>query len=304
MNPSVDVSYPLESLQINDVNRVDSVNKTAGGKGLNVTRVISQMDEAVKATGIIGGTIGDYILKNLEIEGIQHDFLKIEKESRNCIAILHEGKQTEILESGPMLDESEGTSFQGKLVHLLENVSLVTISGSLPKGLPHDYYASLLSLCKKKNVKALLDTSGRYLKETLSSMDKPFLIKPNETELSELMGKPLTTTEELKEALNHKMFDGLEWIVVSLGAKGAFAKNGNAFYKVTIPKIEVVNPVGSGDATIAGFAIALHQGQSAESILKTGMATGMLNTMETKTGSVNKNNFQKFYDSVTVQKVD
>lgn len=304
MNPSVDVSYPLDSFKIDDVNRVESVNKTAGGKGLNVTRVISQMDESVKATGIIGGTIGDYILKNLDTEGIQHDFLKIDKESRNCIAILHDGKQTEILESGPVLDEFEGVSFQKKLVHLLENVSLVTISGSLPKGLPHDYYASLLSLCKKNNVKALLDTSGRYLKESLLTEDKPLLIKPNETELSELLGKSVTTTSELKEALNHKMFDGLEWIVVSLGAEGAFAKNKDAFYKITIPKIEVVNPVGSGDATIAGFAIALHQGQSPESVLKTGMATGMLNTMEAKTGSVNKDYFQKYYDQVYVQKID
>lgn len=305
MNPSVDISYPLDSLQMDNVNRVSSVSKTAGGKGLNVTRVIAQMNETVKATGIIGGTTGDYILKNLSTEGIQHDFLKIEKESRNCIAILHEGNQTEILESGPILDELEGYLFQEKLLLLLDKVSLVTISGSLPKGLSTDYYSSLLSLCTKKSVPVLLDTSGQTLKEAIANKQKPLLIKPNETELSDLVDEELSTsTDDLKSALSHEMFDEIEWIVVSLGAEGAFVKYKDDFYRVAIPKIDVVNPVGSGDATIAGFAIGLQQNKSVEEVLKTGMTTGMLNTLESKTGSINKENFQKYYDQVQVEKID
>lgn len=305
MNPSVDISYPLDSLQMDNVNRVSSVSKTAGGKGLNVTRVIAQMNETVKATGIIGGTTGDYILKNLSTEGIQHDFLKIEKESRNCIAILHEGNQTEILESGPILDELEGYLFQEKLLRLLDKVSLVTISGSLPKGLSTDYYSSLLSLCTKKSVPVLLDTSGQTLKEAIANKQKPLLIKPNETELSDLVDEELSTsTDDLKSALSHEMFDEIEWIVVSLGAEGAFVKYKDDFYRVAIPKIDVVNPVGSGDATIAGFAIGLQQNKSVEEVLKTGMTTGMLNTLESKTGSINKENFQKYYDQVQVEKID
>ncbi|WP_368908939.1 PfkB family carbohydrate kinase, partial [Bacillus wiedmannii] len=112
-----------------------NVRKTAGGKGLNVARVVKQMGEDVLATGVIGGTIGDYIIQELTKSDIRNHFYKINQESRNCIAILHEGKQTEILESGPSLSAEEGDAFLEKYRELLSEVSIVTISGSLPKGL-------------------------------------------------------------------------------------------------------------------------------------------------------------------------
>lgn len=144
MNPSVDISYPLSTLKLDDVNRIDQVRKTAGGKGLNVTRVISQLGEDVLATGIIGGTIGDFIIQELQKDGINSQFLKTEKESRNCIAILHEGMQTEILESGPTLTLEEGQAFLETFTELLSKVSLITVSGSLPKGLSHDFTMTCL----------------------------------------------------------------------------------------------------------------------------------------------------------------
>ena len=101
MNPSIDVSYPLNQLNIDTVNRVTNVSKTAGGKGLNVSRVLSQLDASLTATGVIGGHFGDYLTEQLDKDDISHSFSKIAGETRSCIAILHEGKQTEILESGP-----------------------------------------------------------------------------------------------------------------------------------------------------------------------------------------------------------
>ncbi|MDN6731438.1 MAG: hexose kinase [Atopostipes suicloacalis] len=287
MNPSVDISYSLNPFKIDDVNRVESVSKTAGGKGLNVARVISQMNEEVKATGIMGGTVGSYISKTLKAENIKQDFLMIKKESRNCIAILHEENQTEILESGPTLEKSEGDLFLKKLSDLLNHVSIVTISGSLPKGLSPKYYQKLISLCEKKKVPVLLDTSGRTLKETISNSSKPLLIKPNETELGDLINKKISnSTDVLKKALSHEIFNEIEYVIVSLGADGAFAKYKESFYRITIPKIKVMNPVGSGDATMAGLAIGLKQKKSIEETLKLGMTTGMLNTMEKKTSQV------------------
>src|SRR4051812_13701696 len=111
MNPSVDISYPIPDFKLDDVNRVEGVRKTAGGKGLNVARVIKQMGEGVVTTGVLGGTIGDYIVQVLSKDRIENDFLKINQESRNCIAILHDSKQTEILESGPTLTAEDGVSF-------------------------------------------------------------------------------------------------------------------------------------------------------------------------------------------------
>lgn len=305
MNPSVDISYPLPTLKIDDVNRVENVSKTAGGKGLNVSRVIKQMDGDLVASGILGGSLGTYIMNQLDKEGVPNHFLEIDKESRNCIAILHEGHQTEILEAGPTLDEGEGDDYFKVFEELLEDASVVTISGSLPKGLPTNYYQKLLKKSQGKNAKLLVDTSGEALKETLLGSTKPFLIKPNTDELNDLLGQEVVDDiEGLKEALSNSLFDRVEAIVVSMGADGAFAKINNHFYKVSIPKIKVVNPVGSGDATIAGLAMGIEQDLPWAEVLKTGMTTGMLNTMEEKTGHINKENFEKYFEQVKVEKIN
>lgn len=305
MNPSVDISYPMHELKLDVVNRVETVHKTAGGKGLNVARVIAQMDEVVLATGVLGGTIGEYIIQELNKVNIPNDFLKIKKESRNCIAILHEGMQTEILESGPTLSKEEGTDFLKKFEYLLTTASLVTISGSLPKGLPTNFYYQMLEICYKNRIPVIMDSSGEPLKQAMVHKEKPFAIKPNTAELSQLLGINMEAgIIDLKQALNHELFTGIEWIIVSMGSEGAFVKHGEDYYRVTIPKVEVVNPVGSGDATVAGLAVALHQHQTVETVLKTAMTTGMLNTMEAGTGYINVNKFKQYFDLVKVEKID
>jgi tagatose 6-phosphate kinase len=301
MNPSVDISYPINEFRLNAVNRVENVRKTAGGKGLNVARVMAQMNEKVLATGVLGGTIGDYIVQELNKSHIPNDFLKIEKESRNCIAILHEGRQTEILESGPTLMNEEGTAFLDKFEELLAKVTLVTISGSLPKGLTVDFYQQMLAICHKKAIPVVLDSSGEPLRAALLHKEKPFAIKPNMTELSQLLGMEVDSRiSSLKQALDHEWFKGIEWIIVSMGGEGAFVRNGTDDYRVTLPRIDVVNPVGSGDAVVAGLAVALNRKQSVESVLRTAMTTGMLNTMEAGTGSINMAKFGQYFDLVKI----
>lgn len=305
MNPSVDISYHLHEFKLDGVNRVENARKTAGGKGLNVARVIAQMDEEVLATGVLGGTIGDYIVQELNKCDIPSDFLKIEKESRNCIAILHESMQTEILESGPTLTKEEGADFLGKFNDLLSKVSFVTISGSLPKGLATDFYQQMLTMSQKKGVPVLLDTSGEPLRKALLHKEKPLAIKPNTEELSHLLGMEVDgRISSLKHALDHELFKGIEWIVVSMGKYGAYVRHGGNDYRITIPKIDVVNPVGSGDATVAGLAVALNRNQPVQDVLKTAMTTGMLNTMEAGTGSINMTKFDQYFDLVIVERID
>lgn len=305
MNPSVDISYPLEQLQINDVNRIENVQKTAGGKGLNVARVVKQMGEEVVATGVLGGTTGEYICQELTKSEMTHDFLKISQESRNCIAILHEGLQTEILEAGPTLTEEDSLTFLKKFTGLLSEASLVTISGSLPKGLAPGFYQQMIKISHGSNIPVILDTSGEALKQVLLHEGKPLVIKPNISELSQLLGENVDSdVESLKKALNHELFKGIDWIVVSLGSEGAFVRQDGEYYKVTIPKINVVNPVGSGDATVAGLAYALKQNQPVEAVLKTAMTTGMLNTMESGTGYIDRSKFEGLYQLVEVTKIE
>lgn len=304
LNPSIDISYPLEALALDRVNRVEAVQKTAGGKGLNVTRVLAEAGQSVVATGFIGGKLGDFVIHQLQEQGISNQFFKIKGETRNCIAVLHEGMQTEILEAGPYIDMDEAEGFLNHMSIIAKQFDVLTFSGSLPKGLAAHYYQDLITMARAYGSKVVLDCSGAPLKAVLAGKDKPTVIKPNLEELEDLIGQPVTLDEErLISLLSQPLFEGIEWIIVSLGAQGAFAKHHNRFYRVTIPKIEVVNPVGSGDATVAGIAWALAEGDDDETLLKKANVLGMLNAQETRTGHVNMAHFDELFDRIQVEEV-
>ena len=304
LNPSVDIAYQLDTFHLDAVNRVEKVQKTAGGKGLNVTRVLKQIGEDVVATGFIGGEIGSYVKKQLTRNDIKNSFVEIGNDTRNCIAILHDGQQTEILEQGPTIQEHEALNFIEHLEIILNNVDVVVISGSLPKGLASNYYVKVIELCKKCGVAVVLDCSGEALKNVLESHQKPTVIKPNTEELSQLIGKNVTDDiQELKAVLSGQLFQGIDWIVVSLGAKGAFAKHKDKFYRVKIPKINVVNPVGSGDSTVAGIAASLAHALPDAELLKKANVLGMLNAQEEQTGYVNLEHSEVLYSQIKVEEV-
>ena len=303
LNPSIDISYPLEELKLDTVNRVSEVSKTAGGKGLNVTRVLAESGETVGATGFVGGTNGQFIKTHLPRD-VQSFFYDILGDTRNCIAILHEGNQTEILEAGPEIIRTEALGFLHHFKFLMPTADVVAISGSLPTGLPVDYYASLIEIAGEAGSKVVLDSSGKSLEAVLHSPFKPTVIKPNREELSQLLGRDVSADfEDLKEVLKDSLFEGIEWIIVSLGGDGAFAKHEDVFYKVDIPKIEVVNPVGSGDSTVAGISAGLSSGKDDAALLTHAMVLGMLNAQEKMTGHVNMAHYDDLYQQINVKEV-
>ncbi|MCI1903062.1 MAG: tagatose-6-phosphate kinase [Enterococcaceae bacterium] len=304
MNPSIDISYPLETFKLNTVNRVKNVSKTAGGKGLNVTRVLHEAGEDVVASGLLGGFLGEEIKYDLDQAGIKHSFSPISGQTRNCIAVLHEGKQTEILEAGPTISSEEIEQFIIHYKELLQKAKVMSFSGSLPAGLPVDFYSRLIGLAKSEDVPIVLDASGKTLEAALKGFAKPTVIKPNAEELSALLGHAVTADPDaLKKELQDPLFRGVKWIVVSLGADGAFAKVADKFYKVDIPKIEVVNPVGSGDSTVAGLTSGIFREESVELVLKKANTLGMLNAQQAETGHVDMDNYQKLFDQIIVREV-
>ncbi|MDY3023873.1 tagatose-6-phosphate kinase [Streptococcus pluranimalium] len=303
LNPSIDISYQLEDLAIDTVNRVIDVRKTPGGKGLNVARVLNDLGESVSASGCIGGELGDFIVHHLP-ETIEKRFFKIAGDTRNCIAILHDGKQTEILEQGPLVDPDEADGFVNHFKYILDGVDVVTMSGSLPAGMPDDYYGRLIRLANAFGKKTVLDCSGNALKSVLEGDDKPTVIKPNRDELAQLLEREVSKdVDDLKAVLNQPLFAGIEWIIVSLGADGAFAKHYDTFYKVDIPKIEVLNPVGSGDSTVAGIASGLANHEDDQALLTKANVLGMLNAQEKTTGHVNMANYDNLYQKLVVREV-
>ncbi len=305
MNPSVDIGYSLDTLLTNQVNRTLEVSKTAGGKGLNVTRVLKALQTPVTATGVLGGELGTFIKTELKKLEVIDAFLTITKPTRNCIAVMHDsGHQTEILEPGPSLSEAEGKAFLSHLDSLLSaDITTVTVSGSLPKGLADDFYVRVVRHINDSGTKCVLDTSNTALLRVLESDAKPFMIKPNIEELEALLNKTLVSTDDQIAALNHSLFNGIDVIVLSKGKQGALVKWADTIYEATLPSVAAVNPVGSGDATVAGLAFSLEQQSDPAVCIQTAMTTGVLNAMEKQTGTINRDDFDDIYRQITVTQV-
>lgn len=304
LNPSVDISYKLDTFELDTVNRVSDTSKTAGGKGLNVARVLKQLGEETGATGFLGGSLGSFIRTELSGMGIQDQFIEISGETRNCIAILHEGKQSEILESGPKISEYEANLFLEKFAKVAEKSDVITISGSLPAGLGKDFYQQLLKIAKEKGKRTLLDTSGDALEKALWGDDKPFLVKPNTEELVALISADFQSKECIVEAIQASIFDDVEWVVVTRGGDGAIVRHQDRIYDATIPSVDVVNPVGSGDSVVAGFAAAFQRGYDTEQSIKFGLTMGTLNAMEEKTGHINPDKIDWCTNAITVKEIN
>lgn len=303
LNPSVDIKYTLDYFSIDEVNRVDQVIKTAGGKGLNVSRVLKQLDADVGATGFLGGELGEFIRSELKKECIVDLFVPISGKTRNCIAVIHEGMQTEILESGPVIQDEEIEHFLSNFIKILPQVDLVTISGSLPKGVPTNFYQRIIELCSQHEKLVLLDTNEKLLDASLKGRAKPYLIKPNREELAGFLGREINSQEDLMVALEDQAFQDIEWVVVSLGSKGAMIKHQESIYNVQIPKVEAVNPVGSGDSVIAGFASGLSRKLEKTTLMRYGIAMGILNAMEEKTGYINPANIDWCMEHIKIEKL-
>ena len=300
-NPSIDMAYKLDKLIVDGVNRTSSVSKTPGGKGLNVIRVLKQLGAKVLPTGFIGGKNGEFIEEELQKMEIESSFYKTDKNTRNCIAILHEGNQTEILESGEALSEFQEKGFIRHFKEILEEGSIITISGSTPPGIGEDFYRELIELGGEKNCKVILDSSGKNLKNiVLNSKVKPYAIKPNEHEINHIENLDLKSEEEFRSYLMSPIFKDIPLVLMTRGEHGAMVKFEDDLYKVEIPRIKPINPVGSGDSTVAGLAYGLENKLGLEKTIKLAMACGILNALEEKTGHIDEDRVDEFMEKVKI----
>ncbi|SHH80237.1 tagatose 6-phosphate kinase [Caloranaerobacter azorensis DSM 13643] len=302
LNPSVDKRYMVKNFNKNGVFRVHQVEVTAGGKGLNVARVIKQLGEPVVTLGFLGGANGEFIENELNKMGIVNLFTKIKGETRSCIAILsNDYSQTEILESGPKITKHEIDRFLNEYDNILKKSKIICASGSLPQNIPVDFYSELINRAKKENVKFILDTSGEALKYGLKS--SPFLVKPNIQELQDITGVTINTERDLLKSVKILSQYTVEILVISLGSEGSIVMYNDKLYKVTVPKINAINSIGSGDSMIAGFAFAIARRFDFEKIINFASACGTANAMEKGTGMINLKNVEFIMENIVISKL-
>ncbi|MDD3334000.1 MAG: 1-phosphofructokinase [Eubacteriales bacterium] len=303
LNTSIDKLYMLDNLQPYTVMRVKEVNNTAGGKGLNVSRIAAQAGEPVTAMGFVGGFIGQYFESLITQPLIQKAFTHVQSETRSCINgwDIARNSSTEYLEPGAPVTAEEVERFLEDFVALLPKADAVTISGSMPSGVPKNLYARLISLCREQNKPVLLDTSGETLR--LSVQARPTFIKPNTDEIAQLLGRSVSSREALLAAAMELHHSGIDRVVVSLGAEGALMVSDEGIYQGRPPQITPVNTVGCGDSMVGGFAIGYARGWSALESLRYAIAVSAANALSMATGSYSETDLQALLPKVEIEKI-
>lgn len=268
LNAAIDKRYVVEEFKVGEVNRVKECAYVPGGKGLNVSKPAAVAGAEVVATGFVGGHAGNYIEASLKDYHVKSAFYHLESESRSCINIWDEKNcvQTEFLEPGFTVTESEFQGFVEEFKELVKKADVVAMSGSVPKGLDGTAYQKLVKVVKDAGKKVILDTSGKLLEMGIEAC--PTMIKPNIDEIRMLTGKECNEIGEIVEAAKEIHARGVEVVAVSLGADGSLAVSDEGVFRAIVPRIDAVNTVGCGDSMIAGFALGFAEGLGIEETLR------------------------------------
>lgn len=284
LNVAIDKRYVVENCKIGQVMRVKECNYTAGGKGLNVSKVAVIAGEPVLATGFAGGHAGAYVEEALEKAGVKSDFVHVSGETRSCINIFDpvNRTQTEFLEPGFAVTQTDIDAFLLKYQELARQSDVISISGSVPRGADETLYPKLIAIGKALGKKVLLDTSGKLLEAGIAA--KPSFVKPNGDEIRALLGKEVSDAYSAAEAANSLCAQGIETVVVSLGKKGAVAACPEGVYFAIPPEVEVVNTVGCGDSMVAAFAVGFRRGLPVKECLRLATAVSSSNAHCVETG--------------------
>lgn len=293
LNPAVDVTYHLPDLTIGEVHRVDQTCKRAGGKGLNVARVLHQLGIEVTALAIVGGPTGRLLAAEFATSNINADFLELaDAETRRTVTIVEaSGRSTLFNESGPVVDEKELDRISCWIGRHAPHHDVVVFSGRLPPGLGHTAYAKLIDLARQAGAQTVLDTSGPAL--LAGAKARPDLIKPNREELGEATGTtdPSDGAEILRQA-------GATAVAVSLGENGLFVSTTEGCWQAPVCEPVVGNATGAGDATVAGLVMGLLSERSWPQRIALGVAAGTAAVLSRTAGQIDPDVFSGLRDSI------
>lgn len=303
MNAAIDKRYVVEGAKTGEVNRVKECAYTPGGKGLNVSKPAAIAGARVVATGFVGGHSGAYIEDSLKPFGIESAFYHMKEESRSCINIWDTVTkvQTEFLEPGFTVEKEDFEGFVRKFEGLVKEASVVSMSGSVPRGLDETAYPRLVRLVKDAGKKVILDTSGRLLAEGIKAC--PYMIKPNIDEIRMLTGKQCDREEDIIRAAQEIHEAGVALVAVSLGADGSVAVSDEGIYRAYVPKISAVNTVGCGDTMIAGFALGISEGLSVENTIKKASAMSAAAALREETGFFVREDMERILPQIEIEKL-
>ncbi len=272
-NPAIDYVVRLDApLEVGEVNRAGGEDCVLGGKGINVSGVLAQLDCPSVALGFVAGETGAWLERGLEKQGLETDFVHLEQGMTRINVKIKAGQETELNGAGPDIPESAVRQLEEQLDALNENDILI-LAGSIPRSLPQDTYERLLARLQGKGVRAVVDATRDLLVNVLQY--RPFLIKPNNHELGEIVGRELKTDAEIIAAARALQEKGACNVLVSMAGDGAILVDETGkVHRIGCPRGKVVNSVGAGDSMVAGFVAGWMQTGSYDMALRLGTACG------------------------------
>lgn len=277
-NSAIDLFLEIEGLGVQDNIQAKSSIEFACGKGVNVARAITVHGAQAVCLGFVGRQSLP-TFNSLKSGPLQTDFTIVPGKTRTNITLFDDAanNETHIRTAGYSVAVEDSRALQLKLKALLKAGDVVVLSGSLPSGAGDDFYAGLIEICHRKGALAILDSSGAGLKTGLSA--KPYLIKPNQHELEELVGESLCNEQAIVSAAGRLIEQGMEWVYVSRGRQGVIAVGREQALAANIPVVPegIVTHVGCGDAMVAGLALALMNSDTPEQTLRAAVASGVAN---------------------------
>ena len=306
LNPAIDKTLAVPNFQLGRRHRAVEQTSMAGGKGVNVARALKTLGQPVISTGLAGGPTGARIVEQLTEEAILSDFVHIREESRMSTAVVDptDGTQTEINERGPHVSNSEADLFADKLFYLAKGADVCVFCGSLPRGLPADFYGRLIAEVNRLGVTTVLDSEGEALR--LGTRAAPTLVTPNVAEAEELAGHEFSDDDDRVAALREIAEMGARDAVITTedGCVALVGEGGDRkVMRARIDGREVVSRIGAGDVFLAGYVSCLYGGGGVEECIRFGVACGAESVAHFGAGVINPREVDRLRAEVSVEQL-
>ena len=303
LNPALDKTVRIPNFTVDQVNRITWIRQDAGGKGINVSKVIAKLGGESTAIAVLAGQTGQWIANALDENNIKVQAIAVPGETRTNLKVVdaERGTNTDINEPGPEVTDSV---LEQALVDVISKTSagdIVVLSGSLPRGASTDTYARWTHAMRSAGLKVYLDADGAALSAGLEQ--KPYFTKPNDHELSAMLGRELVDVDAIATAASEIVAGGIDTVCVSMGGNGAVYATANEVWYAGPVKVKVGSTVGAGDSVVAAFAFADAQGLSTEDALRLAMATGAANVMESGTQAADRSVVDSLIEKVQLTRL-
>jgi 1-phosphofructokinase len=271
-NPSIDYIVTVEDFKLGRVNRTSEELMFPGGKGINVSMVLSNLGFENTALGFLAGFTGKNVQGMLEANGVNADFIEVDEGITRINVKIRAQQESEINGMGPLIQQKNIDELYAKL-DKLKNGDILVLAGSIPAVMPGTMYSDIMEYLKEKEIKIVVDATKDLLVNVLEY--KPFLVKPNNHELGEIYGVELETREDVVPYAKKMQEAGARNVLVSMAGEGAvlIAENGEV-YKSRCPEGKVRNSVGAGDSMVAGFLAGFLETGNYKEALRKGLLTG------------------------------